>query len=329
MSGDHNMNLYGDGTVYRGERSADSKGVTYTMHDLISAKGVSEPLREAVKVLQKEHGALRAAVKTLQGEKAELIEALCQPSYEEENRLRAEVAKLRAELSTEKGWVEDYKRQVVSLQNRLEVAETEALEQARLNGMGAERELALMAKLEAAEKEIAAMKQQVPVCRAEDLSHAQSLLPYLGLKPEDPLYALPGAQPAPSVPDEWLPIPEKHPTFDPVDLQLSDGSVLCGCVPQSDGDYWWEGPSGEVFIDPKYANVTHWRLAAAPKPGAQDTDATTGTQAQTSLMSVPVGWKLVPIEPTPEMLASAWGIDSCDIESTYSTMLAAAPEAKP
>ena len=52
----------------------------------------------------------------------------------------------------------------------------------------------LIDRLEAAEKEIAAMKQQVPVCRAEDLSHAQSLLPYLGLKPEDPLYALPVAK---------------------------------------------------------------------------------------------------------------------------------------
>ena len=73
------------------------------------------------------------------------------------------------------------------------------------------------------------------------------------------------AQPAPSLPEGWKPIPEKHPTFDLVDLRLADGSVLCGCVPQSDGDYWWEGPSGEVFIDPKYASVTHWRLAAAPE----------------------------------------------------------------
>lgn len=73
------------------------------------------------------------------------------------------------------------------------------------------------------------------------------------------------AQPAPSVPEGWKPIPEKHPTFDLVDLKLADGSVLCGCVPQSDGDYWWEGPSGEVFIDPKYAPATHWRLAAAPE----------------------------------------------------------------
>lgn len=83
-----------------------------------------------------------------------------------------------------------------------------------------------------------------------------------------PLPDLPGAQaqPAPSVPDAtWLPVPDKHPTFDPVDLQLADGSVLCGCVPQSDGDYWWEGPSGEVFIDPRYAPVTHWRLSAAPE----------------------------------------------------------------
>ena len=70
------------------------------------------------------------------------------------------------------------------------------------------------------------------------------------------------AQPMPNVPDSWKLVPAKHPTFDPVDLQLSDGSVLCGCVPQLDGDYWWEGPSGEVFIDPKYASVTHWRLAA-------------------------------------------------------------------
>ena len=74
-----------------------------------------------------------------------------------------------------------------------------------------------------------------------------------------------GAQPAPSVPEGWRPIPEKHPTFDLVDLRLADGSVLCECVPQSDGDYWWEGPSGEVFIDPKYAPATHWRLAAAPE----------------------------------------------------------------
>ena len=80
-----------------------------------------------------------------------------------------------------------------------------------------------------------------------------------------PAYMGEPAQPAPSIPEGWKPIPEKHPTFDLVDLKLADGSVLCGCVPQGDGDYWWEGPSGEVFIDPKYAPATHWRLAAAPE----------------------------------------------------------------
>ena len=42
---------------------------------------------------------------------------------------------------------------VIELLGRLEDAESDALEQARLNGMGSERETALMAKLEAAEKE--------------------------------------------------------------------------------------------------------------------------------------------------------------------------------
>ena len=40
-----------------------------------------------------------------------------------------------------------------SLLNRLEVAESDCLEQARLNGMGASREASLQAKSEAAEKE--------------------------------------------------------------------------------------------------------------------------------------------------------------------------------
>ena len=42
---------------------------------------------------------------------------------------------------------------VIEILDRLEAAESEALEQARLNGMGAEREAALLAKLEAAKKD--------------------------------------------------------------------------------------------------------------------------------------------------------------------------------
>ncbi len=46
------------------------------------------------------------------------------------------------------------------LLDRLEEAESDALEQARLNGMGASREAALMAKLEAAEKERDALRSK-------------------------------------------------------------------------------------------------------------------------------------------------------------------------
>ena len=48
---------------------------------------------------------------------------------------------------------------ICGLIDRLEAAESDALEQARLNGMGASREAALVAKLEAAEKEVAHIKE--------------------------------------------------------------------------------------------------------------------------------------------------------------------------
>ena len=122
---------------------------------------------------------------------------------------------------------------------------------------------ALLDRLEAAEKERDFAKTEI--ARLHDDIRELTDVRVLDEEDRDRIVAwLQGTstKPAPSVPD-WLPVPDKHPTFDPVDLQLADGSVLCGCVPQSDGDYWWEGPSGEVFIDPRYAPVTHWRLAAA------------------------------------------------------------------
>ena len=60
----------------------------------------------------------------------------------------------------------------VEMIERLEAAESDALEQARLNGVGSEREAALMAKLKAAEEErdalrarIDEMEKQEPVAR--------------------------------------------------------------------------------------------------------------------------------------------------------------------
>ena len=118
---------------------------------------------------------------------------------------------------------------ISELLDRLEAAEADALEQARLNGMGSEREAALMAKLEAAEKErdalrakIEAMERQEPVgwqtrtrpawndgtwgawrkCSeeyAEDIKKTPLL--YDWLYEARALYALPGAKALLRVPD--------------------------------------------------------------------------------------------------------------------------------
>lgn len=124
-------------------------------------------------------------------------------------------------------------------------------------------------EIDALRAKVTEMEQQEPVAWAAT-DETKTVVEALGMNQsrrfDSPLFLAADAQPAPSVPGAtWLPVPDKHPTFDPVDLQLADGSVLCWCVPQSDGDYWWEGPSGEVFIDPRYAPVTHWRLSAAPE----------------------------------------------------------------
>ena len=47
-----------------------------------------------------------------------------------------------------------------------------------------------------------------------------------------------------------------------VDIMLADGSVLCGCIPQADGDLWWDGAgTGERFIDPVYTSVLKCRVS--------------------------------------------------------------------
>ena len=96
--------------------------------------------------------------------------------------------------------------EVLELLDRLEEAESDALEQARLNGMGSEREAALMAKLEAAEKErdalrarIEAMEKQEPVAIVESWANGSYSRNYKlrWLKDADKgagLYLAPGAK---------------------------------------------------------------------------------------------------------------------------------------
>ena len=85
----------------------------------------------------------------------------------------------------------------------LEAAESDALEQARLNGMGASREAALMAKLEAAEKERDALRAKIEEMEKQEPVGQFIQHPSNGLWEQDgygdnpdarPLYALPGVK---------------------------------------------------------------------------------------------------------------------------------------
>ena len=248
---------------------------------------------------------------------------------------------------------------VLELLDRLEAAESECLEQARLNGMGSEREAALMAKLEAAEKDIAvkeevidslaavvkrldaqcdAAERERDECnrrRLEAADHfaAQTALikkkyddlrakvaemerqdpvgkfvqhPSNGLWEQDgygdnpdanPLYALPGAQaqPASSIPVEAI------------------GKMLADvmAVAVSNG-------ANSVSMPDEYVEVAVWLQGECPTQPAP---------------SVPEGWKLVPIEPTPTMvkagLESSHALNVHRVLVCYDAMIDAAPEAKP
>ena len=52
MSGDHN--LYGDGNVYRGQRSKDSTGKTVYMHEFLCMKQTAESYKELMDATAKD-----------------------------------------------------------------------------------------------------------------------------------------------------------------------------------------------------------------------------------------------------------------------------------
>ena len=65
----------------------------------------------------------------------------------------------------------------------------------------------------------------------------------------------------------WHLIEALYPQGEQLDIRMSDGSILCNLLPQADGDLWWDGSgTGEKFIDPVYADVTHWRIHSNPHP---------------------------------------------------------------
>ena len=65
----------------------------------------------------------------------------------------------------------------------------------------------------------------------------------------------------------WHLIEALYPQGERLDIRMGDGSILCNLLPQADGDLWWEGSgTGEKFIDPVYADVTHWRIHSNTHP---------------------------------------------------------------
>ena len=52
MSGDHNM--YGDGNVYRGQRSKDSTGKTVSTHEFLCMKQTAESYKEMMDATAKD-----------------------------------------------------------------------------------------------------------------------------------------------------------------------------------------------------------------------------------------------------------------------------------
>jgi hypothetical protein len=65
----------------------------------------------------------------------------------------------------------------------------------------------------------------------------------------------------------WHFIEALYPQGERLDIRMGDGSILCNLLPQADGDLWWEGSgTGEKFIDPVYADVTHWRIHSNTHP---------------------------------------------------------------
>lgn len=90
---------------------------------------------------------------------------------------------------------------ISELIDRLEAAESDGLEQARLNGMGGEREAALLSKLEAAEKEREALRAKI----AE--MERQEPVAWMGRGPRDGRIEFSVDKPAPSVMRDFNMIP--------------------------------------------------------------------------------------------------------------------------
>ena len=206
---------------------------------------------------------------------------------------------------------------VIELLDRLEAAESEAIEQARLNGMGSEREAALMAKLEAAEKE-----RDWHAERCEDaMNECDALRAKLEAAESDAAHQKALTDSALRVAKGW----EEKCNSLRTKIEQMEKQEPVAYLPLS---------SARILESGFIANAVVWNCrdkAASDMP----LYALPGAQPAPS---VPDGWQLVPIEPTEDMLRAMTdpfvvinGDNRKAFESAYTAMLAAAlkPEATP
>jgi hypothetical protein len=155
-----------------------------------------------------------------------------------------------------------------------------------------------MNECDALRSKVTEMERQEPVawaatdetCRiVEALSFNQSR------RFDTPLGILPGAQPAPSIPDGWL-------------RAIDEALVVAHIGVANESDTYEQAKA-------KLDTLIGLHVDIATDPAVNG------------------GWKLVPIEPTPTMitaaLESSHAINAHRAEHCYRAMLAAAPEAKP
>ena len=114
------------------------------------------------------------------------------------------------------------------------------------------------------------------------------------LREGDRLYLAPGAQPAPGIPESWL--------------RAIDEALVVAHIGVANASDTYEQARE------KLNNLIGFHVDVATDPAVNG------------------GWKLVPIEPTPEMREAgvfAGGIYYDVVEAAYEAMLEAAPEVKP
>ena len=290
--------------------------------DVALKEQVIDALGSELNAVAKERDALRneiAYVKEVEfPRKAQAVadawKGKCKRLEVERDALRAENAALVDDMNL-------LRNNNTALRSKIEAAENDAAHQKALAASalrvaeGWERKCGeLRAKVaEIGQQELVAEIVSFGCHDLKEVAWKKGKMPALGSK----LYAIPGAHPAPSVPDGWKEGVEAAARL--IDQKAERYANRFG-IDDVGGLSFGQGPHAEIKMD-HYTSMIE--LA----------DEVRAMLAARARMSVPEGWKLVPIEPTPTMVKA--GLESSHVLNVhrvlvcYDAMIDAAPEAKP